>query len=588
MFNISAPATLFLIRNNTRKTFSLSPGQHNISVLMNDTTAFLSYKNFTIFIDYMSFSKWLYYPVEISVSIFPETIYWNQSFQVLVTVSSIRPIKLVQLSFMNRTYILGYDVGTYNVTLKAEMPGTYEISVKVVDIYNLEHEKKLTITILQPPVIIKPVPYLTPLVISLSIATIGIMFGVFVYLRYKGLRLEEWKLAVASPDFYLFIALILGIILFGVSLAGLVRSPYFISIVIVIVGLSSGTLITLWGFAEEVYWETPLGEVKSLTEHFLGYKLPHQNVFQYDGPEEDLRGKNAIRMGMLFKTILVFDWGSYEPPFIHRIWRFVLIRGKPQLVRKSIFSKIIRVTPYIPKEIEKVKFYRAEVSRNEDREFISGNIEEIDLLQLYINYKKDGWNALELRPVLVDLDTYEVVAKDSSTQLLLIEKDREKLRLEDLYRNMELLKEVVNGYELQRREWFEQMKELTNRMSVIWKSSLTTLDEITRDLQAAFANILAIMREQAAFSEVLSEVIEAKQYSAKIEDILGDLFASTLKKITGMKSKLYEMIYKIPAATIPEIRPVPQAPEEEKGEGEVRTKKTKKRRKKEEGESESS
>ena len=412
VFNISAPATLFLIRNNTRKTFSLSPGQHNISVLMNDTTAFLSYKNFTIFIDYMSFSKWLYYPVEISVSIFPETIYWNQSFQVLVTVSSIRPIKLVQLSFMNRTYILGYDVGTYNVTLKAEMPGTYEISVKVVDIYNLEHEKKLTITILQPPVIIKPVPYLTPLVISLSIATIGIMFGVFVYLRYKGLRLEEWKLAVASPDFYLFIALILGIILFGVSLAGLVRSPYFISIVIVIVGLSSGTLITLWGFTEEVYWETPLGEVKSLTEHFLGYRLPHQHVFEYDGPEEELRGKKAIKMGMLFKTVLVFEWGGYEEPFIHKIWRFTLVRGKPELVRKSTFSKVVRITPYIPKEVEVIKFYKGEIKKTQDnREILTGNLEEIDLVELYTQLKRDGWNAIKIRPTLVDFDTQEILVK---------------------------------------------------------------------------------------------------------------------------------------------------------------------------------
>ena len=145
-----------------------------------------------------------------------------------------------------------------------------------------------------------------------------------------------------------------------------------------------------------------------------------------------------------------------------------------------------------------------------------------------------------------------------------------------MYRQIELLKDVVNSYELQRREWFEQMRELTNRMNVIWKSSLTTLDEITRDLQAAFANILAIMREQAAFSEVLSEVIEAKQYNAKVEDILGDLFAATLKKITGMKSKLYEMIYKIPVTSIPEAKP--QILEEREAK-EVKQKKTKRREK---------
>jgi|GEM_PF-5835372 len=576
VFNINKMAKFLLIRNNSIVFSSLISGWQNISVIPNDITSFVAEENFTIFIDYMSFSRWLYYPVAISVKVFPETIYWNQSFQVLVTVSSIRPIKLVQLSFMNRTYILGYDVGTYNVTLKAEMPGTYEISVKVVDIYNLEREKKLTITILQPPVIIKPVPYLTPLVISLSIATIGIMFGVFVYLRYKGLRLEEWKLAVASPDFYLFIALILGIILFGVSLAGLVRSPYFISIVIVIVGLSSGTLITLWGFAEEVYWETPLGEVKSLTEHFLGYRLPHQHVFRYDGPEEELRGKKAIKMGMLFKTVLVFEWGGYEEPFIHKIWRFTLVRGKPELVRKSTFSKVVRITPYIPKEVEVIKFYKGEIEKTQDnREILTGNLEEIDLVELYTQLKRDGWNAIKIRPTLVDFDTQEILGEGDQL-LLLIEKDRRKLRLEDLYRQIELLKDVVNSYELQRREWFEQMRELTNRMNVIWKSSLTTLDEITRDLQAAFANILAIMREQAAFSEVLSEVIEAKQYNAKVEDILGDLFAATLKKITGMKSKLYEMIYKIPVTSIPEAKP--QILEEREAK-EVKQKKTKRREK---------
>ncbi|MHA1616445.1 MAG: hypothetical protein ACTSX9_03960 [Candidatus Njordarchaeales archaeon] len=550
VMNVSDQVTFILIRNNTRKEFILSPGQQNISVLANDITAFVCSKNFTIFIDYMSFSRWLYYSIEISVKIFPETVYWNQSFLVTVTIDSVRPIKLVSVEWLNKTYILGYEAGQYNITLNATLPGTHSLTVKVIDIYNLEHKKTLSITILQPPVIIQKVPTLTPFIIAASIASIGIMFGVFVYLRYKGLRLEEWKLAVASPDFYLFIALILGIVLFGVSLAGLVRSPYFISIVIVIVGLSSGTLITLWGFAEEVYWETPLGEVKTLTEHFLGYRLPHQHVFDYDGPEEELQGKKAIKMGMLFKTVLVFEWGGYEEPFIHKIWRFTLVRGKPELVRKSTFSKVVRITPYIPKEVEVIKFYKGEIEKTQDnREILTGNLEEIDLVELYTQLKRDGWNAIKIRPTLVDFDTQEILG-EGDDQLLIIEKDRRKLRLEDIYKQMELLKEVVNSYELQRREWFEQLKELTNRMNVIWRSSLATLDEITKDLQTAFANILTILREQTTFAEVLSDVLEARQYAAKVEDILGEAFSTTLKKVLGMKSKLYEMIYKVPVSTV--------------------------------------
>ena len=255
------------------------------------------------------------------------------------------------------------------------------------------------------------------------------------------------------------------------------------------------------------------------------------------------------------------------------------MRGKPEFVKKSAFTKIIRITPYIPKEVEVIRFYKGEIEKTQDnREILAGNFEETDLVDLYTQLKKEGWNAIKIKPVVIDFDTQEIIG-EGDYQLLIIEKDRRKLRLEDLYKQMELLKEVVNSYELQRREWFEQMKELTNRMNVIWKSSLTTLDEITRDLQTTFANILTVLREQAAFSEILSEVLEAKQYQAKIEDILGDMFSSTMKKILGMKSRLYEMIYNIPTEV--QIEPIKEETivSEEKPE----TKRKRKKKEEEEG-----
>ena len=560
LLSVSTNVSYMLIRNGSIVLREYVYGTFNISVLANDTTTFMAYENFTIFIDYIAYSKWLYFPVVISVSVYPATrVYLNETLGVVINVSSIRPIKLVYVRWLNNTYILGYEAGLYNISLQCPISGDFILSVVVIDIYNLEFRKDIPITVLPTPVKVIQQPAITPIVIAIIIASVLVVVGVYSYIGYKTGRKEAIMYMIFSYD-AVFLRELLLISIFAIILALLyITNPIILGLIIGIFSGVGGACGYFMLQAPEVVWCDVDGSLPDpITSRSFGILPPTRKPFKF---EYEGRPRTAIKVGVLPPKVLVFEWGDWESPLIFKVGRFLVIRGKPvKIISTGKFgSQVILIRPYTKDKETKVVLAEGLFEKTQrhsggvKREYVSfgkiitqnqenpppiSTIAPVTIEGIYNDLSRKGYNGFIMTPVRVKEDLSIEMGDVEDQKLLLMDTETVKFDPNQVYLGLAILPDMLSSFELEKNRIMRYVRSLVKRIIVHGKNALIYVDSILTDVENTLNELLMNFKYRSSAIEIATKFLGAEKFGATLRQIGRDIFTNTLRRIEELAAKV--------------------------------------------------